>query len=254
MIEQAKEKFFIGAPCQFKRNLYVYPPTVKEIIENEHSSIFIKLLTQSREEIEDELMKEDKNTKNFPTPFELILQRSKENVNYESIYKKAFYYFCHQEVSFLYDLHLIVIGKISEVVQNLQNIDDLIYINEADFFNFQNLIRLSVGEKAIELPNPNEHPKIREMKRKARYRDRIKAKQASKKGDGVSFFALLVSICCMGLGITPLNIGEMSYIAMKGIIAKYQEKEKYQLDIDSLLAGGSSKKIHPKYWIKNLEE
>jgi hypothetical protein len=31
----------------------------------------------------------------------------------------------------------------------------------------------------------------------------------------------------MGLGITPLNIGEMSYVAMESIIRKYQEKEKY---------------------------
>ena len=67
-------------------------------------------------------------------------------------------------------------------------------------------------------------------------------------------FTSLVSICCMGLGITPLNIGEMSYIAMDSILHKYQEKEKYQLDIDSLLAGADSKKIKPKYWIRNFEE
>jgi hypothetical protein len=31
----------------------------------------------------------------------------------------------------------------------------------------------------------------------------------------------------MGLGITPLNIGEMSYVALESIMRKYQEKEKY---------------------------
>jgi hypothetical protein len=34
----------------------------------------------------------------------------------------------------------------------------------------------------------------------------------------------------------------------------YQEKEKYRLDIDSILAGGDSKKIKPQYWIRNLED
>ena len=90
------------------------------------------------------------------------------------------------------------------------------------------------------------------MKAKARYRDKIKAKQGTK--NGISFYTSLVSICCMGLGITPLNIGEMSYIAMESILRKYQEKERYQLDIDSLLAGADSKKVKPKYWIKNFEE
>jgi hypothetical protein len=83
------------------------------------------------------------------------------------------------------------------------------------------------------------------MKRKARYRDKIKAKEAEKGKRGISQYTMLVSICCMGLGITPLNIGEMSYIAAESIFRKYQEKEKYQLDIDSLLAGADSKKIKP---------
>jgi hypothetical protein len=58
----------------------------------------------------------------------------------------------------------------------------------------------------------------------------------------------------MGIGITPLNIGEMSYVAMETIMSVYQNKEKYTLDVDSLLAGADSKKIKPKYWIRNLEE
>ena len=46
----------------------------------------------------------------------------------------------------------------------------------------------------------------------------------------------------------------MSYVSMGAILAVYQNKEKYELDIDSLLAGADSKKIKPKYWIRNLEE
>jgi hypothetical protein len=34
----------------------------------------------------------------------------------------------------------------------------------------------------------------------------------------------------------------------------YQEQEKYRLDIESLLAGADSKKVKPKYWIRNLED
>ena len=90
------------------------------------------------------------------------------------------------------------------------------------------------------------------MKAKARYRDKIKAKQAAKNGS--TLFNTMASICCMCIGLTPLNIGEMSYVSMQAILNQYQTKEKYEIDIDSLLAGADSKKIKPKYWIRNLEE
>jgi hypothetical protein len=76
-------------------------------------------------------------------------------------------------------------------------------------------------------------------------RDKLKAKQAAKNNTGISLYTSLVSICCMGVGVSPLNIGEMSYVAVESIMRKYQEKEKYQLDIDSLLAGADSKKVKP---------
>jgi len=60
---------------------------------------------------------------------------------------------------------------------------------------------------------------------------------------------MLVAICCMGIGITPLNIGELSYSAAQSIFSMYQGKEKYELDTSCLLAGADSKKIKPKYWI-----
>jgi hypothetical protein len=46
----------------------------------------------------------------------------------------------------------------------------------------------------------------------------------------------------------------MSYSAISDIMTKYQDKEKYCLDIRTILAGGDSKKINPKYWIRNSDE
>ena len=78
------------------------------------------------------------------------------------------------------------------------------------------------------------------------------AKKAYK--DGISLNACLVAICCMGIGITPLNIGEMSYASIGIIMKMMQDKEKYDIDIRSLLAGADSKKIKPKYWIRNNDK
>lgn len=249
-----KELFFLGQPKQFGPGIKVYPPTVKEVVTNEKYSIYSRLLTYSQEEVEDELIEDKREVKDYPTPLEYLLGNSFHNKEYQRLCEESFQFFLHQEVTFLYDQKAILVGKISEVLSNINSIDQVVMIHEENFFEFQNLIRECIGQKRVDPPNPNEHPKIKEMKRKARYRDRVKAKQAAKNKDGVTLFTTLVSICCMGLGITPLNIGEMSYIALESIFRKYQEKEKYQLDIDSLLAGADSKKIKPKYWIRNFEE
>jgi hypothetical protein len=76
---------------------------------------------------------------------------------------------------------------------------------------------MAINQKPIEKPNPNEHPKVRAMKAKARYRDRVKAKQNAK--NGLNLYSIMASICCMGIGLNPLNIGEMSYIAMQAILS-----------------------------------
>ena len=247
-----KELFFIGAPFQFSKGLVIYPPTVNEVVTNKNFNIYVQLLTYSQEEIEDDFLAEKQDMDIYPTPFEYLLNNSYHNKNYEKFAIEAFELFTRQKVAFLYEAKLIVFGNLEEVMKSIESIEDLVVLNEDNFFDFQNLIRESIGQKTVERPDPKEHPKIKEMKRKARYRDKVKAKQ--KKNGGISLYTSMTSICCMGIGITPLNIGEMSFVAMNSLVSKYQDKEKFEIDIKSLLAGGDSKKIKPVYWIKNLEE
>ena len=250
----SKERFFLGQPCEFKPGIKIYPPLVKDIVVDENFGIYNRLLTYSQEEVEDEFIEAGKTLETYPTPLEFMLNNSYHSKEHELWCKKAFNFFIHEEVTFLYEQKMIIVGKLEKVLRDINSLDDLIVIKEEEFFDFQNAIRACMDSKKVEPPNPAEHPKIKEMKRRARYRDKIKAKNAAKSKDGVSLFATLVSICCMGLGVTPLNIGEMSYVALESIARKYQEKEKYQLDIDSLLAGADSKKVKPQYWIRNFEE
>lgn len=248
----SKELFFIGEPLEFKKGVVIYPPKLKDVIGCNFYSVYTQILTYSQEEIEDIYVKEKKDLSVFPTPIEFMLNNCYHKKEYENACKQAFKFFLKVDVDFLYDQKLIVIGSLAEIVKTITNLDQLVTINEEEFFDFQNSIRLAINQKMIERPDPNEHPKIKAMKAKARYRDKIKAKQNAKKG--LNLYSIMTSICCMGIGLNPLNIGEMSYVAMEAILSQYQTKEKYQIDIDSLLAGADSKKIKPVYWIKNLEE
>ena len=243
------ENFFIGLPVDFKNKCFIYPPLIREMLAEKDFNFYRKILTYSQEELEDDLIEKIGPNESIPTPLEYLLASSYFNEEYEQIAKAAFKFFIKKEVTFLYERKAILIGNLEEVLATINSLDELIIIEEKEYFEFQNLIRLSLGETPIEPPNPNEDPRVKRIKAKARYRDKIKAK----KGAGLSLEAMLESICCMGIGITPLNIGEMSYVAAKRILDRYQEKDGFERDVDSLLAGADSRKIKPKYWIRNLE-
>lgn len=240
------ERFFLGYPVEFKKLCLIYPPKVKEVINTKNYGVYNHILTLSQEEIEDEFVAHGKDLKELLTPFEFLLNNAYHDKEIEKLTKDAFEFFIHEEVLFLYEQKMIVIGEIKDI----KSIDDLRVLRESDFFDFQNIVRESVGGKSIEAPRADEDPRIKAIKAKARYRDKIKAK----KGIGLKLSTSLAAICCMNMNLNPLNIGELSYAAVPILMNMYQEKEKYNLDIDSILAGGDSKKIKPQYWIRNLEE
>ena len=247
-------RVLIGAPLNFKNKFYIYPPTVAEVVNDLCFNQYHKALTITAEDIKDELAKNEQ-CKDIPTPFEFLLINSYHDVRFASIVRQAFQFFLHQNVTFFYEQKKIIIGDLEEEVQRISSIQDLVILEEQDFFDFQNMIREALGEKTVAPPepeNPNEDPRIARIKAKARERDRIKAKQNSK--NGISLSTSLMAICCSGIGITPLNIGEMSYASISQIMSMLQDKEKYDIDIRSILAGADSKKVKPKYWIRNSDK
>ena len=246
---------FIGAPLNFKNKLNIYPPSVREVITNPKFGIYLQVFTTAEEDIRDLFKKDGKETEKYPTPFEFLLANCYHDAEVREVTIEAFDFFCHTKISFLFEEKKIIIGDIEKLVQEIKDIKEIKYLEEEEYFDFQNLVRQSVGQKKIlslEPENPNEDPRIRRIKEKARERDRIKARQSGK--NGISLESCLTAICCMGIGITPLNIGEMSYAAVGVIMRTMQDKEKYDIDIRSLLAGADSKKVKPKYWIRNYDD
>ena len=247
----------IGEPLDFKGKLKIYPPRVKDVVTNPNFGIFYRILTITQDDIRDELKDRLGNDEKMPTPFEYLMLNSQYVNEFGAALRGAFEFFCKTDIGFLFEEKKIIIGNVEELVQTITDVNEIKYLMEEEFFDFQNMVRQAYGdkpEKPPELENPDENPMIAEIKRRARERDRIKAKQQANKKDGISLSTCLVAICCMGIGITPLNIGEMSYASISEIMRVMQEKEKYDIDIRSLLAGADSKKIKPKYWIRNTND
>ena len=243
----------IGLPLNFKNKFKIYPPTVAQVVGNPRYSQYHRALTITADDIKDELAKKEQYT-NIPTPFEFLLINCYHYPQFAAVTKEAFQFFLHQDVNFFYEQKMLVIGSLEKEVTRIKSLDQLITITEDEYFDFQNMIREAIGEKQEkppEPPNPNEDPRVARIKAKARERDRIKARKGTQ--NGISLSTSLMAICCMGIGITPLNIGEMSYASIGPIMSMLQNKEKYDVDVRSLLAGADSKKIKPKYWIRNSD-
>lgn len=250
------DKFFLGFPEDFNGKLQVYPPKLKELVENSEIGLYYHLLTLSQEDIEDELSKNEE-VKTFPTPYEFLMANCYREKEYQHLAREAFKYFCHTDITFLYEQKKILIGSPEDIVEQVKQLDKndkieehLTILEEKEFFDFQNLVRQAYSQKPIERPNPDEDPRVRRIKAKGRMREKLKAK----KGGGPTLETLMGAICCMGIGLTPLNIGEITYVAANVLVGLYQQRESYQIDVDSILAGADSKKVKPKYWIRNLDK
>ena len=245
---------FIGKPRNFKNKFMIYPPTVADVIINEDFVFYRHIFTITADDIKDKFQEEKTDTK-IPTPFEFLLISCYHDTEFYKSAQEAFRFFTHTSFTAIFEQKILIIGELEKVVSETSNLDELIIFTEDDYFDFQNAIRESLGEKPEKPPepdNPNEHPEIKRIKALSRQRERAKAKHTSK--NGISLETTLTAICCMGIGLTPLNIGEMSYASISPIMNMMQEKEKYDIDIRSLLAGADSKKIKPKYWIRNTDK
>lgn len=245
-----KATFFLGEPVLFKNICYIYPPTVNDVITNKRYSQFIQTLTLTQEDIWDMMAEQEKTKEESipPTPYEMLMLNAFYSEDLKKVIQEALSFFTKEEVRVLSDEKLILFaGNIEEVTQ----VNDLRILEEQDFFDFQNTIREAIGSEPIAPPDPDEDPRVARIKARARQRDRVKQKKGI---GGINLSTSMASLCCMGLGINPLNIGEISYASMMLLIRTYQEQEKYRVDMQLIAGGADSKKIKPKYWIRNLKD
>lgn len=245
---------FLRRPLQFQEICTVYPPSVNEVVDHPKSMQWFKLLTQSAEDIED-LYESNPDLKDAtqPTPLEFILINCYKSSKFKQIISDAFEFFIHEPVTFLFEQKMIIIGAAQDLAR-ISDFKQVRYLSEITFMDFQNRIRIAMGKEEVLPAPPDESPLVHRIKVAARRRARLAEKSKEKDGKGLSLTTILGAICCMGIGLTPLNIGEISYASIDVLMKLYQQKEKYQTDIDSLMAGANPKKVHPKYWIREKSE
>ena len=148
------EQVFINAPLNFEKGVKIYPPTVKEVITQSYFPIFRKLLMSSQEDIEDDIEEKVKNKElkidKIPTPLEFLFSSIAQDKRIEMLAKEGFKFFTHEEVTFLIEQKIVIIGNLEKKLKTINNIDELPILNETNFLKFQNLLRQSIGERIQE--------------------------------------------------------------------------------------------------------
>ena len=243
------EKVFLGFPLNFKDVCKIYPPKVKDVCGDSDFAYCQTMLEITQEELEDAYANE--NVPRIPTPFQYLLMNYHQDKEMGEKILYGFNKLIKEPVVIVPELEVIIVGKSEDELDPDIDLDNPRTIDESNFFDFQNMVRASLGIAQVKKPVENEDPRIKRYKAKIRASERMLAK---KKNNGTNFGTLLAAICCMGIGLTPLNIGEISYACVPWIIGMSQQKEEYDIDIRALLAGADKKKVKPKYWIKDLNE
>ena len=269
------ERIFLGYPIEFEDICKIYPPTVDDVVGNKDFGIYQSLFTMTQEELDDayrpkeesfdisqirgpmegvpfaERMKleQPKQEVIVPTPFKYLLMNYYNDEEVREKIEEAFQVFIHEPVTIVPEIEMLLIGKSEEELDPDVDLENPRLLTEENYFDFQNMIRTAMGESLVEKPDPDEDPNVTRIKRK----NREARKRLAREKKAPTFGTLLAAICCMGIGITPLNIGEISYACVHWLVGMYQQNEEYDIDIRALLAGADSKKVKPKYWIKNLD-
>ena len=247
------DKVFLGFPINFKDICKVYPPKVNDVVGNDHFDVYFSLFTVTQENL-DEIYSKDKTVKVIPTPFQYLMMNYYSEEEMRSYIEEAFSFFIHEPVTIVPEIEMLLIGKSEDELDPDVDLENPRLLTEENYFDFQNYIRIVTGQKEKKQPNPDEideDPRIKRWKLKVKEREKVLNRKKTKVAPTLG--TLLAAICCMGIGLNPLNSGEISYACVHWLVAMYQQNEEYNVDIRALLAGADSKKVKPKYWIKNLD-
>lgn len=247
------DKIFLGFPIKFKDICNIYPPKVSDVVGNDRFNVYQSLFTITQEELDEAYLKEE-NVTQIPTPFQYLLMNYYQSDEIRELIKEAFDFFVKEPVTIVPEIEMLLIGKSEDELDPDVDLENPRLLTKDNFFEFQNQIRLAMGLEVVQPPDPEEEnldPRVKRWKMKVKESEKILKKKKNKEAPTLG--TLLAAICCMGIGLNPLNIGEMSYACIQWLIAMYQQNESYDIDIKALLAGADSKKVKPKYWIKNLD-
>lgn len=240
--EEIQQKAFLNLPYIYSNICVIYPLTMKEIVSmgQVNYSSYLSILSM---EVFDIIRNAEKKgvilEPDKINVLQFLIESARQDYSFLLELKNAFRTFIREEVIILFDEYKIVIGDGT----------DKRILDNNNFGEFQNIIRVQNKREVKEVPPANETPLQKKFRLKAEYRDAIKRQQKANDPDAPDFCSLMNALCIYS-GITPQQLQQYSFFAFKDSFDANQLRDKYDIDIRSLLAGADPKKVKPSPWIK----
>lgn len=242
-VNEIKEQAFCCVPSRLGKIANVYPLTMREIIEMGTSLYNGRLGLLLLTEVDIVNIVKEKTGEEIPIedvhPLQYLLDSAAIDDTFLLELQTAFSTFLKEDILLLPKIHSVLIGRP----------EDRRLINEENFTDFQDILRIQNRKEVKEAPPANESYGQRKMRLLREKVAAVKKKQAAKKGDGQTLVELMEVATTFGI-----DIDKCSLYAFYSLIRRHQMREKWTQDIQMVCAGADSKKLKTKYWGESLDE
>ena len=229
-IEEIKEQAFCNLPSPLIDEKFicnVYPYSINNIVRmgshNYHSKLALLLLTET----DIASIIKEKTGQEVPIetihPLEYLLSSAQYDDRFLLELKDTFSTFIKEEVLLLPKINSILVGGDSK-----EAIAEKRLITEANFRDFQDILRLQNRKEVVEPPPKDETPGQRKMRLLREKVAAVKKKQAQKKGEGQTLIESMEIASTFGIDRNE------SLYAFYALIRRHQMREKWQSDLQMI--------------------
>lgn len=246
-------KFQKGSPVFLEDICAVYPATIGQIVDEGYDNFqkYLSVLIAEKPDTKQGDSNELTELLEGLSDFQYLLLLAVSDIEVNTLVKKAFRFFTHDEVTFSLDPPTIIVGPIEE--QHM--------LTEKEFANFQRLLKRMYfieqeGEEIIiydDDPPATKRLKMQMRKNREKVRKAKAAKAVREKSD-TKFSDLIGSLPLDNCGVNMINIWDMTYYAFHDQLKRMGWRDQFNINNQAALAGAKLKKSQLKHWIRPIAD
>ncbi len=244
-------KFQKGTPVFLEDICAIYPATLGQIVDEGYDNFqqYLSLLLSSKPDPQKADDKDFAKLLNELNDFQYMLMMATVDKDINSLLRKAFLFFTHEEINFSLDPAKIIIGPMNE-----NHI-----IDEKKFLDFQRILRrmyfIDVEQEDIVINDDDSDATKKLKKQMIANREKVrkaKAKQAAREGSDLKLSDLIGSLTINNCGLNMINIYNITYYAFHDQLKRMGWRDQFNINNQAALAGAKLKKSQMKHWMRSI--
>lgn len=246
-------KFQKGSPILLEDICAIYPATLGEIVDEGYDNFqrYLGILTATKPIVNSGKDSELAELLKQLSDFQYLIMTAAIDPEVNTLLKKAFLFFTHEEIFISPETTQIIIGPLAEKH----------FLTEEKFQDFQRIIKRmyfleTEGEEII--LRDDDSPMVRQMKLKMlENREKVrraKAKKAQQEKSDLKFSDLIGSMTINNCGLNMENIWHITYYAFHDQLKRMGWRDQFNINNQAAMAGAKIKKSQLKHWMRSIAD